>query len=163
MEIIKAHSFISEIALPGDTFDINLNCDIMTHPTIGPLFGSFKVQLDVFLTPIRLYNAKLHMNAINVGRDMSKIKFPVIEINSKNIFGTGEDIDNVQINPSSLYAHLGYRGIGYNANPNELTAFRKFNAIPILNYYDIYKNYYANKQEEKGVIVHKQLFSTPVS
>ena len=37
--------FMSQVALPGDTFDINLNCDIKTHPTIGPLFGSYKVRV----------------------------------------------------------------------------------------------------------------------
>ena len=40
--------FMSEIALPGDTFDIDLDLDAKTHPTIGPLFGSYKVQADVF-------------------------------------------------------------------------------------------------------------------
>ena len=29
--------FIHEIALPGDTFDIHLNCDAKTHPTVGPI------------------------------------------------------------------------------------------------------------------------------
>ena len=57
--------FMSEVALPGDTFDINLECDVKTHPTIGPLFGSYKVQLDVFQVPIRLYNAMLHMNIVS--------------------------------------------------------------------------------------------------
>ena len=34
--------FLSEPILPGDTFDIDLNSNVLTHPTIGPLFGSFK-------------------------------------------------------------------------------------------------------------------------
>ena len=40
--------FMSEIALPGDSWEIELNAIIRTLPTIGPLFGSYKVQLDVF-------------------------------------------------------------------------------------------------------------------
>ena len=40
--------FMKELALPGDTHEINLNTEILTHPTIAPLFGSYKVQLDVF-------------------------------------------------------------------------------------------------------------------
>ena len=47
--------FMSEVGLPGDSFDIDLDVDIKTHPTIGPLFGSYKVQLDVFSCPVRLY------------------------------------------------------------------------------------------------------------
>ena len=45
--------FLSEVALPGDTFEIDLDIDVMTLPTIGPLFGSYKVQLDVFECPER--------------------------------------------------------------------------------------------------------------
>jgi hypothetical protein len=43
---------------------------------------------------------------------------------------------------------LGVRGINKKAG-----IYRK-NAVPLLAYYDIYKNYYANKQEGIGVIIH---------
>ena len=72
--------FMSELALPGDTFDIDLFCDVKTLPTRGPLFGSYKVQLDVFECPIRLYNGKLHMNMLNIGMDMSEVILPQIKM-----------------------------------------------------------------------------------
>ena len=68
--------FMCEVGLPGDTWDINLQANVLTHPTVGPLFGSYKLQLDVFECPIRLYQAMLHNNALNVGLDMSKVKLP---------------------------------------------------------------------------------------
>ena len=34
-------------------------------------------------------------------------------------------------------------------------ATRQFNAIPWLAYWDIYKNYYANKQEGIGAVIHQ--------
>jgi len=141
--------FMSEIALPGDSFDINLNADIKTHPTIGPLFGSYKVQLDVFSCPIRLYNGKLHMNLLNIGLDMSKIKLPqiILQANGKKLG------DNDQINPSSLFSYLNIRGLGKSIDEN-VTVERTFNAVPYLAYWDIYKNYYANKQEEIGAYIH---------
>ena len=40
--------FMCQVALPNDKWEIKLNCDVKTHPTVGPLFGSYKVQLDVF-------------------------------------------------------------------------------------------------------------------
>ena len=46
--------FMKLVALPGDTFDINLYANVLTHPTRGPLFGSFKLQLDVFTVPMRI-------------------------------------------------------------------------------------------------------------
>lgn len=144
--------FMSEIALPGDTFDINLDIDIKTHPTIGPLFGSYKVQADIFLAPIRLYNAALHNNALNIGRNMAQIKLPQLTLQNHNVDGA-EDIDNSQINPSSILSYLGIRGIGI-GTPAGVPQNRNFNAVPYLAYWEIYKNYYANKQEEIGAVLH---------
>ena len=45
--------FMKMLGLPGDTFDIELDTRIMTHPTIGPLFGNFKFQADVFICSYR--------------------------------------------------------------------------------------------------------------
>lgn len=139
--------FMSEVALPGDSFDIDLECDIKTHPTIGPLFGSYKVQLDVFTCPIRLYNGKLHMNMLNIGLDMAQIKLP-------QLLMTADDdkiSDNSQINASSLFSHLNIRGLGYDSG---IGVSRAFNAVPYLAYWDIYKNYFANKVEENGAYIH---------
>lgn len=77
--------FLNLIGLPGDTFDIDLNTIVKTHPTIGPLFGSFKVQLDVFSVPIRLYQAILHNNQNDIGMNMAQVKLPLMEVTAKNI------------------------------------------------------------------------------
>lgn len=151
--------FLSKVALPGDTFDIDLDADVKTHPTIGPLFGSYKVQLDVFMAPVRLYNARLHNNAINIGRNMAAIKIPQIRLTAPLLAQPileGTDLDNAQINPSCLLAYLGLRGIGANYD-DETAPSRDFNAIPLLAYWEIYKNYYANKQEEIGMVIHTPL------
>lgn len=141
--------FMSEVALPGDSFDIDLDCDVKTLPTVGPLFGSYKVQLDVFQCPVRLYNGKLHMNMLNIGMDMSQILLPQMQvISGKTDVDEG---DNQQINSSSIYSYLNMRGIG---RVSGNYGVRYFNAIPYLGYWDIYKNYYANKQEERGFVVH---------
>jgi len=148
--------FMVQVALPGDTFDIDLEVDVLTHPTIGPLFGSYKVQLDVFQVPVRLYQAKLHMNMLGIGLDMSKVGLPLIELQAPPV-NPSKPIDNQQINPSSLFSYLGIRGLGN--GDAEATGFvrRTFNAIPYLAYWDIYKNYYANKQEEIGAYIVKDL------
>lgn len=146
--------FMSKVMLPGDTFDINLECEVLTLPTIGPLFGSYKVQLDVFMVPIRLYNSLLHNNKLGIGLNMAQVKLPQIELTA--VPGTNDpevtDIDNTQINPSCILSYLGIRGIGYNAGETEVT--RQFNGVPLLAYWDIYKNYYANKQEKIGAVIH---------
>lgn len=145
--------FLCQVALPGDTWDINLNCSVLTLPTIGPLFGSYKVQLDLFECPIRLYQGRLHNNLLGVGLKMSEIKLPYLTLTVPPYPGSApEDIDNTQINPSCLLAYLGIRGIGFNGDGLEHS--RDFNAIPFLGYWDVVKNYYANKQEEIGAYLH---------
>jgi hypothetical protein len=137
--------------LPGDTFPIQTRCHTLTHPTIGPLFGSFKQQNDFFFCPDRLYNAMLHNNALGIGLNMKAVKYPKVEIVLDNINrnntmpgsnGTLKDL----INPSSLPAYLGLRGPEkFNSDSYSET----WNATPIIAYFDIFKNYYANKQEKK--------------
>lgn len=132
--------FMCEIGLPADTWDIELNSNVLTHPTVGPLFGSFKWQLDVFTCPMRLYNSLLHNNALNIGLDMSKVKLPKFEVainNKKN--------NKVQINQSALLSYLGRKGFGNTESTTDVKV--KFNATSAIAYYDIFKNYYANKQE----------------
>ena len=77
--------FLNKVALPGDTWDINLNTLIRTEPTQAPLFGSFKFQADVFVIPIRLYNAALHMNMLGIGNRMQEAFLPLVGVwgNSK--------------------------------------------------------------------------------
>lgn len=137
--------FMSQIALPGDTWDINLNEKVLTHPTVGPLFGSYKLQLDVFECPIRLYQAMLHNNALNVGLDMSKVKLPKFQdltISNQDRPVKGNKFS--QINPSCLLAYLGRRGWGITTK-----TMNGKQCVPVLAYFDIFKNYYSNKQEEK--------------
>jgi hypothetical protein len=146
--------FMTELALPGDTFDIELNCDVKTHPTLGPLFGSYKVQLDVFEAPIRLYHSALHNNMLAIGNNMQNVLLPQIQANNvTGITALPGDLDNAQINPSSLFAYLGIRGWGFSTTT---VAPRSFSAIPFLAYWEIYKNYYANKQETVGYYIENQ-------
>lgn len=148
--------FYSMPALPGDAMDIELDTDVMTLPTIGPLFGSYKVQLDMFLVPQRLYQGDLHMNRLNVGMNMESIKLPLIDfqtrwLNTENLI-TGQGGELQQVNPSCILKYLGISGAGRLASGSGPVA-RKFNAIPYLAYWDIYKQYYSNKQEQRGFAI----------
>ena len=147
--------FMSEVALPGDTFDIDLACEVMTLPTIGPLFGSYKVQLDVFEVPIRLYQAKLHMNMLNIGMNMAQIYLPQVELEA-SFFPTGtvQNYENgTQVNPSALFSYLNIRGLGRQAAGTTADIKRQFNAVPFLAYWDIFKCYYSNKQETNAWVI----------
>ena len=87
----------------------------------------------------------LHNNALNVGLDMSKVKLPrfqdlTMQVVDKPVLGNKFS----QINPSCLLAYLGRRGWGI-----PITTMAGKQCVPVLAYFDIFKNYYANKQEEK--------------
>ena len=133
--------FMKLIGLPGDTFDIDLDTRIMTHPTIGPLFGNFKFQADVFTCPIRLYNAMLHNNTLNIGLDMSKVKLPK----------AGMWLTNYKSGKASLMEYMGIRKQPRDSSLQKRIGY--YNIVPFLAYYDIFKNYYANKQEERFYIM----------
>ena len=132
--------FMKVLAMPGDTFNIQLDSKIMTHPTIGPLFGSFKFQADVFTCPIRLYNAMLHNNALGVGLDMKKVKMPKLQTTNEGRTGS-----------ASIWNYLGIKHIKTN---------EKANAVPYLGCLDIFKNYYANKQEDYFYILNNSYKTT---
>jgi hypothetical protein len=149
--------FMVQVGLPGDVFDIDLSCEVVTLPTIGPLFGSYKVQLDVFEVPIRLYNAGLMMNKLNIGNDMSKVLLPqvVLQTNNHPDFVHDYTKPNEQINNSCIFKYLGISGLGA-IDGTKNPASRFFNALPYLGYWDIFKQYYSNKQEDKAYVVHTE-------
>ena len=133
------------LGLPGDTFDIKIDNKVLTHPTVGPLFGSYKLQVDLFTVPFRLYIAMLHNNALNVGMDMSKVKIPIYRVGQKQ--GTNLPKDYLY-SSSCILTYLGNRGQETKRNPTSKVNTQDFNAVPLLGYLDIFKNYYANKQED---------------
>lgn len=132
------------IAQKGDIFDIEMFNKTLTHPTVGPLFGSYKLQHFIFTCPIRLYNSWLHNNRTGIGMKMGDIKIPKLELNT-NFSQYWKN----ECNPSSLLAYLGFKG----ARSTNTATTTRVNAIPVLAYYDIFKNYFANTQEPKAWFV----------
>ena len=139
-----------QIGLDGTTFYIDITTKVKTLPTTGPVFGSFKHQIDVFVIPIRLYIAALHNNALGVGLNMSKVLLPCFGVSTAIASIYENDTNRGQVNPSSLLAYLGIRGFGRSKANSHM---RRFPAIFILAYWDIVKNYYANKQEENAYVI----------
>lgn len=139
-----------QIGMDGTTFYIDITTKVKTLPTTGPVFGSFKHQIDVFVIPIRLYIAALHNNALGVGLNMSKVLLPQLQVYTANTSIYEDDTNRGQVNPSSLLSYLGIKGFG-RSDVNQY--LRRFPAIFNLAYWDIFKNYYANKQEENAYVI----------
>lgn len=132
----------------GDVIDIDIESNVLTHPTTGPLFGSFKLENHIYFGALRLYNSWLHNNRTKIGLNMAQIKLPKIAVTLNSLHGDNPTSTNqwTQINPSCVLAYLGLRGYG-NLKTGQSKPVEK-NGVPLAMYYDIFKNYYANTQEE---------------
>lgn len=135
--------FCKILCQKGDIIDINLINKTLSQPTLGALFGSFKLQHFLFFGGFRLYNSWLHNNRTGIGMKMSDIKLPMMFANTNGTTSKAE----TNISASALYKYLGWsksRRTGTNANQGVLK-----NGVPLLLYLDIFKNFFANTQEKK--------------
>ncbi len=153
--------FLNIIGLPGDEFEIDLEALGQTGPTNGPAFAGAKQQYDIFTADLRLYNALAHNNPVDIGLNMSKIKLHQYKMNydtwePRTEWLEGDTFDNYFTEPSSLLRYLGINGIGqFREDDEQIDTYRLFNGTSIIAYYDIMKNYYANKMEEDCYVIHK--------
>lgn len=145
---------LCNIGTRGDVFYLDdITSIVRTLPTNGPVFGSVKQQIDVFCAPIRLYIGALHNNATGIGLKMEQVKMP-IERHITTLYQSDLELKNPNLNsvaPDSLGAYLGSKGSWAGAGYTNQEYYT--NALFKLMYWDIYKNYYANKQEEEGVVI----------
>ena len=131
------------VAQKGDIFDIQMVNKTLTRPTLGPLFGAYKLQHFIFTVPLRLYNSWLHNNRTGIGLKMSDIKFPQIRLTTAG---------KAKFNQSSLMAYMGVRG--YRKTGTNTSTLCQ--GIPYLGYLDIFKNYFANTQEDNFYMITGQ-------
>lgn len=135
--------FYKVLCQKGDIIDLNLINKTLSQPTLGPLFGSFKLQHFMFFGGLRLYNSWLHNNRTGIGMKMSDIKLPMMKAKTIGVATSA----TTNISASALYKYLGWsksRRTGANATSGVLK-----NGVPLLLYLDIFKNFFANTQEKK--------------
>lgn len=139
--------FCKILCQKGDIIDINLINKTLSQPTLGALFGSFKLQHFMFFGGFRLYNSWLHNNRTGIGMKMSDIKLPMMVANTK---GSTTDA-KTNISNSALYKYLGWTK-SRRAGTNATTGVYK-NGVPLLLYLDTFKNFFANTQEDKFYMI----------
>lgn len=135
--------FCKILCQKGDIIDLNIINKTLSQPTLGPLFGSFKLQHFLFFGGFRLYNSWLHNNRTGIGMKMSDIKLPMMAANTQ---GTTSEA-STNISASALYKYLGWSKSRRTGTSATSGVFK--NGVPLLLYLDIFKNYFANTQEDK--------------
>ena len=139
--------FCKILCQKGDIIDLNLINKTLSQPTLGPLFGSFKLQHFMFFGGFRLYNSWLHNNRTGIGMKMSDIKLPMMVADTK---GTGTNA-KTNISSSALYKYLGWTKSRREGESATKGVYK--NGVPLLLYLDTFKNYFANTQEDKFYMI----------
>lgn len=142
----------------GSRLSGNLDALITSNALLYQLYGSAKFQIDVFSARVALYNPKMLLNLNDQGYDIEDIKFPqkvITAFGLENEKVAGLPIDRRQVNPSSLQAMLGITAVGQRTN-QQLDVVRQFNAMWDLMYYHTGKEYYCNRQEGIGMMIHNE-------
>lgn len=149
----------TNIVKRGDVWDMTLDANILTHPTNGPMFGSYEYRAAVITADLRLYNKLLHNDAQDIGMNIKQVLWPMMRLNGRNIDVNGDpDWNAQQIDQSSLLATTGVRGLGTLETPNgEGRVEIMRNALFLLAYWEFYKVYIANKQEGIGMVIGQNL------
>lgn len=146
-----------KLTTPGDDGTIKIRAKIQTNPTIGALYGSYIFGIDFFSIDMRLYIGGLQYNAQNLATNMQFMKIPQIRVAAKSGIPA---TDNSQVGSSCVLKYLGIKGVGSEGTGIGTQIAREFNAVPIIGYYDICRNYFANKQEENCYIIHTPAFNS---
>lgn len=139
----------------GSRLRLRLDALATTNALLYQLYGSAKLQLDVYSVRMALYNPKMLLNLNDQGYSIEDIKFPMMSLTTEGLKGAA-NISNQQINPSALLRYLGIAANGQNQGGWENDVTREHNAMWLLFYYQTVKEYYANKQEKVGYMIHSE-------
>lgn len=138
----------------GSRLRLNLDALITSNALLYQLYGSAKFQADIFSSRFANYNAKMDINLNDQAYEVDDIKFPQMRLRTRGFESNMENISNRQVNPSSLLRYTGVSSNGQNAANWASDVERVYMAMWILMYYQTYKEYYANKQEKRGLMIH---------
>ena len=141
---------------------------VKTFPTVAPVMGSFKLQIDDFFVPYRLYvpefqrNSSLiqYLEASNTKLGFVDIPFPCFTFAANSsVYSTpftpkdaSQGTEGLPVASGSVLNCLGFpvgatpAAPGSSVDQYSLKGVR-FNAMPFLAFWDIYRNYYVNRQE----------------
>lgn len=140
--------------LAHDTWDIQVDNSVFTLPLIGPLKSSIKQQIAFFFIPSRLYTQSMDVNRLMFDPS-STAKYPyfsgVFRRAQAAVGSPGNDAPALlrgMVRPNSLLDLIGVFSGSCSYYVNSTSEYaHTYNATPIVGYYDIFRNYFANTQE----------------
>lgn len=140
--------YVEEV-LPNSYKRLDVKALIQTNATLAPLMSNFKVKIDAFFVPLRLYHRHLSLNNTDVDFssdfDLHYIISPYRSYIPTLGRTRGSEYTNYGVSPSSLIDYLGILPPGFSAATFS-ESFR-LNAEPFIGYFDIWRNFYANPHD----------------
>ncbi|AXF52770.1 MAG: major capsid protein [Microviridae sp.] len=129
--------------IAGDVHQLAFESLVNTQALLSPLYGSFKLNIEVFFAGTSLYIPKLWRNGSMQQADGTlDANYPYIIVDPERTVAWSESL----LDESALWAYLGYNP-GFTDRHYSTTGQRQRNAIPILMYLDTMRHYYANRQQ----------------
>lgn len=155
----------NRIMLPGDRFRVNLRALFRTNPVKAPLMGSFKYRFVTVAANFKNY--AIGLEGYQRSFDWRSFMLPTLGWGPPALT-EGDPISRrtqlFSVRETSLADYLGYQR-GWSPNRQfyneksvaDLVDLRK-SAFPFLVYYDFYRNYLVNPQEDYYPIVSSRKF-----
>lgn len=127
--------------VPADThFELDFNAVLSSNPTLGPVLGTIRFRAEAYWIEKAAYSETLRNNAqVPLDRNVS---FPRT--------APSNELDTLSFSPaSSLVEFLQMYPAGWYSDAfNDDDAAPGLGAIPFVMYYDIFRNYYYNPQDD---------------
>lgn len=144
----------------GETLPFDIESLVNTQACLSPLYGTYDIQFDVYFAGSSLYipAAWRNTNLRQQGGVAGKVAFGFPLVNFplyKDLaITTGDDAKPMLFSKNCLMSYLGfnpgfYPGCGQTSTSGNWST-NTYNAVPLLMYLDIYRNYYVNRQEVYG-------------
>ena len=178
--------FLDEI-IGNTNVSLDIKCAMFTNPTKAPLYSRFKMQVTGWWAPISTYVPALRDSVkVDATTDYS---FPTINFDyptiksaydsrvsrftedtigaSKSLIvdiATGAGLPYIPT--ASIWSYLrmwpsGYNPVRFTGGVNTTVFPKGRNAIPLLMYYDILRNYIINNQDQTTFIRQRAFYSIP--
>lgn len=146
----------------GDSVRFQPKSFVQAFPMNAPLVNGFKLCLEYFFVPDRLYNVDLALDLTDTTYDPSQVKLPYIYVQpgadtyetdpedpsfvTSVVFNLLKPEDTIQniVAPGSLADFMNFPVGLFPTYLNEED--KKFNMLKMLGYLDIYYSYYVNAQ-----------------
>lgn len=131
----------------GEDVMLDFESVVNTQALLSPLYGAYKLKICTFFAGTSLYVPKLWRNGSMQQSDGTlDANYPTIPFMA-NPTAAGADATVPALHESALLAYAGFPPGFRNENLSDESDQQQYNAIPLLMYYDIFRHYFANRQE----------------